>query len=46
MRAVLDDVPRWHRGGGEAVHEDGFELPLDEVQEEEEEEGCLRCAVR
>ncbi|KFY35584.1 hypothetical protein V494_05781 [Pseudogymnoascus sp. VKM F-4513 (FW-928)] len=34
---VAEDVGGWHGGGGEAVEEDGFELALDEVRDDEGE---------
>lgn len=41
---VFEQVGGGHGGGGEAVHEYGFELPLDEVRRHEDEgerlEGC------
>ncbi|KFY01738.1 hypothetical protein V490_00783 [Pseudogymnoascus sp. VKM F-3557] len=37
VRQVPQDVGGGHGGGGEAVEEDGFELALDEVQDDEGE---------
>lgn len=30
--AILEEVEQRHRGGGEAVHEEGFQLAFQEVQ--------------
>ena len=33
MEAVFEDVAEGHRGVGEAVHEDGFNFALEEVEQ-------------
>lgn len=35
MCAVLEYVEEWHGGSGEAVNEQGFELTLAKVQDDE-----------
>lgn len=43
MCRVLEDVEDWHRGIGEAVDEDSFQLALDKV-EDDKCEGKQLCA--
>lgn len=46
MGAILEDVDQRHRGGGEAMNEEGLKFALDKVQGDEGDGEGLECGGR